>query len=858
MPPVATGLKPNYDLTITDGVNTVGFLTLGGRPDRVRRLPRGVGVERKVIKQNDWSGGRGQEMFKDPSRYMDGSGLWPMVAGQLTAGPLPVPCLWALNQGYGSWVRDRDSAGNQPSNYNFQHIAPPSYYLAQSFIASSAKTLTVRRVRFWVRRIGTPDGDLRVALHSDNSNAPGTIERSVTIAPSAIEEGAAVLKEVEFSSDFILTNTSRYWVSWYQPTGTDQGTTGWEVLFVNPVPTADGAAISVTGGSTWNVGVLTDRAVVQVVTTTRANDLGQPHLFEYKRAIYMLDNQVTGIQMNGDRGVATGGSQTTTTLGDSTKTWTTNQWRGCTLYFYNGPNKGLSRLIASNTATVITVTEALPTAPTTGATGSEYVILGSDTWQSIALSGAPNNPTDVKVMNGIIYVARGEGLNMRRIRQYNNAGVWTTEDADDGTNRASLLEVALEGTKTYLYRARNDTYAVSRAEKQAWGANLTFEADLPIGAQESAITGLVWHDDKLYVVLEDDLYAVRNNIPSRVPNPIRNGRDLTNGVRVTGWNTNLYFPFLDGLERFYGSIGDDIGPNRDAGMPSDRRGVIADFLPVYGYGFAALDAGSNTSALLVTNYPGGGWHELFRAGESNYRLRRLLYQSVPLGLNRLWFYMGRDLYYLTMPRSTTNPLNDPTMVYGPGGHLITSWYEGDGLDLDKLFTELGLFSKNLPSAWPVRVYYRINSDGAAWTYAGLFFSVSPYQRLAIGGGTLTGRRIQFLIIFPTQVLTSVVMHGLDLRANEMNEVKYDYVIDVRGGNRLQLLHGDEARASSEQATAVLVQLESWQENATRLTLSTRHPAVQTIYGHIDPVAIVLDKWTGDDASFSGSITFKEA
>jgi hypothetical protein len=72
------------------------------------------------------------------------------------------------------------------------------------------------------------------------------------------------------------------------------------------------------------------------------------------------------------QGIATSG--TTTSLGDTTQAWTTNQWAGYELYIYSGTGKGQFAIITSNTANALSFS-AISTAPDTT---SRYQILGYD------------------------------------------------------------------------------------------------------------------------------------------------------------------------------------------------------------------------------------------------------------------------------------------------------------------------------------------------------------------------------------------------------------------------------------------------------------------------------------------------
>lgn len=62
-----------------------------------------------------------------------------------------------------------------------------------------------------------------------------------------------------------------------------------------------------------------------------------------------------------DSGTASAGGASTLT--DSTKTWTTNQYQGYTVWVYGGTGSGQYRVISSNTSTQLTATVAWTTTP---------------------------------------------------------------------------------------------------------------------------------------------------------------------------------------------------------------------------------------------------------------------------------------------------------------------------------------------------------------------------------------------------------------------------------------------------------------------------------------------------------------
>jgi hypothetical protein len=104
------------------------------------------------------------------------------------------------------------------------------------------------------------------------------------------------------------------------------------------------------------------------------------------------------------------------------------------------------------------------------------------------------------------------------------------------------------------------------------------------------------------------------------------------------------------------------------------------------------------------------------------------------------------------------------------------------------------------------------------------------------------------------VKTPAVLNEWELRLNTMNEVLYDYVIDLRLLEKPMLLSGGESAAHVQ---SVIAQLQAWQEDATPLTLRSKYQAFDNVRGHIDPVSLVPEKWNPEEVGYLGSLTFKQ-
>lgn len=883
MPNLAGGNRPKYQVTISDGVSTVGIMShTADTPSvrAIRRLPRGPGVERKQIVQSSFSGGRGGFRFAtDTTRIADAGAAWTMVDGYWISGPLPHVCEGTILHRV---------VADQPGSLSGSYPASPPGTLWQPLVggyARQARKLTftpamaINYVAVYVRKVGNP-GALSLSLANDAAGVPGTVVGTATITAG---NGYTVDQLGQWVVANLVATYGGATVGWILvqdlSAPSASATDYWE-LAVHAV--VDASQCWLWNGATWAL-------AASYPFFYRLDDSGymgrfQAHFFEYKRQLYMVtqpdDGSAAKLYMNGYRGVASGGGQTLSTMKDSHQAWPTNSLGNVTVLITSGPLKGrraVSTMGHTNTATSVSIYPAWPSAPVDNST--EYVILGSDVWTEITGTGLTAPVTDVKVLNGIVYFAQGSTVNIRRMQAFNSAGTWTTQWADDASNRADYLATWVDDTgKMKMYRGKNDDVTFSRADFQAWGVNLTFDASVPAGNQESNITAMAVYNDTLHVGKEDGMGLVKNYLWSEVPIAMAAGRDGDNGTNLVGWNTNLYFPFLDGFERLYGQVIDDIGPNRGEGMPVLRRGKIADFKPVLQYGYAALNGGVlNQSAILATTSPGGDWHELYRGPFDSVLggrgIRNLFYQSVPNGPNRLWFVEGADISYLNMPHDTHTPLNDSPQTGGNAGMLYagettitTTWFDADTGDLDHFWAQLRVFSRSLgvvpapgtglpvSGQW-IEVDYQVDND-TAWTTFPSVVSASPHQMLAVGNGTVTGRRIRFRLRgYTSDPTLPIIVNSLDLRLDIMHEVLYDFILDFQLKDRLMLISGGDSRTHS--LKAALATLAGWQENAVLLTWRCVIPQFDNLRGHIDPVSLVPRSWQTNNVELAGSLTFKQ-
>ena len=191
---------------------------------------------------------------------------------------------------------------------------------------------------------------------------------------------------------------------------------------------------------------------------------------------------------------------------------------------------------------------------------------------------------------------------MRRARFHNNSGTWTANYATDTGNKARFLaQTNHPDDGLQVWRGLNDEgtgeIAVSRANAKKWTAgNLSFGSDLEIGNdRDDLITGIENYGspETLWILMTGSIWRIVNDIPERIPiREMSAVRSELNGRAHLVHGVYLYLSLLHSVERYFSNNLDDIGPSRDAGMPANRQGPVADMEGYPGIFFICIDGGT--------------------------------------------------------------------------------------------------------------------------------------------------------------------------------------------------------------------------------------------------------------------------
>src|SRR5574340_717382 len=717
------------------GYPTGAMRTEGGGGEFSHKRPPYGEFERR-----DWSGGiGGLNGLTDAKKYYMGKRIWSVVPERM----LLAPKLFRADINFPERVGN-EAGLNYPVTWQSVTAGTRVAWLVTTTADSTCVDVLLRSLT---------SNLFTINFKNDNAGTPSTVISTATLTD-------VVLGGQRYQIEKTVA-TGTFWIE-------ISGTADWEI---GTSAKTDYTVKTSTDGTTWSASAW-DAPVFFMMSATGADDW---IFFNYKWATYAASG--TRLYINGDRGACDDNTGNLNTVVDATKAgvWIANEWKGA-IVKVNG-NAHTWRKIVSNTATTLTVDRAWDTAQTTA---SFYVILGAEKWTEITGHGLTADVTDVEAFReDIVYFACGPAAQMRRMREYNNAGTWTREFAEDtqtGDNPGAnfLCTVFDQVDGPVIYKVMNgDQGYIAKAPAATWGNSLVFGAEISIGSDNwEDLSGAVEYDGKMAVTAMDSLWMVQNGYAEKVSIDMQSQWTGFTGRRPTVLPPYLVFPFGNRVQRMYQSIVESFGPERDSTLPKRYDGQVMDNLTLVGGLVIAKDGGklgvyatdSEGGAFL---YRDGAWHPLAFTGLGS-SMRALWYQRREDEMDMIWFGDHNGLWYMYVPRSwdyTHDPMYDMTNRIESDGWFITGWFDTGRLLPAKWWDYVTVFADELSSATgcKIRMYYQV-SDGEEYEIENLASNWTFTEEITGGfNNTLTidkqGRRIRFLFLLMGDGDNTPIMHG---------------------------------------------------------------------------------------------------
>ena len=234
------------------------------------------------------------------------------------------------------------------------------------------------------------------------------------------------------------------------------------------------------------------------------------------------------------------------------------------------------------------------------------------------------------------------------------------------------------------------------------------------------------------------------------------------GKGADRWRDSIYYPSGLGLYKYVNgsnsAVLSVVGPDRDDGLPSDKRGTIMLLEGTHNELLAAVDSTTNPSITSsdsvpyqwgdmtgavtagadfvgvdsgyssILGYNELGWETKWLAGKQGRRIDDMHVSNAYSDLNenyRLWWGFDDNVYYMKLPVDIINPSNVVEFEYAPSGELQTPWFNAGQNEIEKLALQLKIETRDCSSTETVIVEYATDyNESTSSPTGGVFATIT--------------------------------------------------------------------------------------------------------------------------------------
>lgn len=771
------------------------------------------------VVQESFSGGRGAERIeRDMSKFSKSLGITSAYG---------FACLGGMEK-YSSGYRNADY--NLPGSVIWTSLVDDFYFARKIPIVAG---YALKYVSLYIRKVGAPTADLTIELCSESAEDPDSVLATQTVEAGDFTDTLSILHRV--SLEYTLVSSTSYWLKVYSEGDLDNH---WEVATEED----EGNIVAKTSidDSTWSN---CDIDLYYLLNDAEVSNQ-RTRFFNYKYMKYMLKGvwgAAPKLYVCGDRGVADANTGALGTLIDATKTWTVDQWKGWVVRIINGTGideLDLYRTVVSNTATTLTLDSDFTIEHDTT---TEYVLIGGHEWTEVTGHGITKWVTSTLVINGIMYFAQGDDTAIRR-------GKWDTAGyawGDDGTNKATFLTLVRDDSNGYeIWKANNldgstpRIKSVAKSALKAWGTDLAFGTVIALPDLTGRINSILEFGTTptLFVFTEGSIWYLYNSKFVEISlMELRTMPSSRNGIASVVNDVYLYSGYGYGIERYLDASLDDIGFNRDEGLPYEDQGFPSCMISYPGRLFVSVDSGANGYS-GVYMYSTVGWSELYRCPTAGLRISSISFEAIEgEALDRLWISAGNNVWSIPFPSYYVDPTKDRNFEFRHEGYLETAYIHAGMFDIYKLFNTLTIHTDFMNERQYIEVDYKLDTS-EIWTPLPEVFDQYPSAESPVGDEGISGKRIKLRFRFYTQDINlspKVIAYVLEVISHI--PVRYGFTCDFRVRDNDLLLDQITTEEMSERDKISL--LLDWAESLTPLVLHSTDPEFHNWKVFIDPTPL---------------------
>jgi len=392
----------------------------------------------------------------------------------------------------------------------------------------------------------------------------------------------------------------------------------------------------------------------------------------------------------------------------------------------------------------------------------------SDTWGSEISANIPDQVTDTitwTATNGTTYLVFAHYDSNDSGYSYSSNGTsWTNDTAD--TKFLTVWDDRLWG--------------ISHTGQLWWSYSIGSETnDAKIPLPSGYVTGMFVARDAggepiIYVSTKKGLFAHDAANAKFVETQLFLPFHPDAGKGAMRWRDSVYVPSGLGIYKYINGANAAVvtimGPDRDDGLPSDKRGSIKHMEATHNELIAAVDAttaptitsgdsipyqwsshqgsdviDSDTGYSSILGWDERGWETKWLSSTAGRAIDSMAVNN-SYDDYRLWWGFNDRVYFMTMPSDIINPSEVSNFAYSESGSHETPWVNAGQSEVDKLALNLKIEVQDASSDETVIVQYATDYS-ESYTAMGTITSdgITKYQ-FASGAGT-TFRAIKFKLTF---------------------------------------------------------------------------------------------------------------
>ena len=392
----------------------------------------------------------------------------------------------------------------------------------------------------------------------------------------------------------------------------------------------------------------------------------------------------------------------------------------------------------------------------------------SDTWGSEISANIPDQVTDTitwTATNGTTYLVFAHYDSNGSGYSYSSNGTsWTNDTAD-----AKFLSVW-----------DDRLWGISHTGQLWWSYTIGSETnDAKIPLPDGYVTGMFVARDAggepiIYVSTKKGLFAHDAANAKFVETQLFLPFHPDAGNGAMRWRDSVYVPSGLGIYKYINGANAAVvtimGPDRDDGLPSDKRGSIKRMEATHNELLVAIDAttapnitsgdsvpyqwsshqgsdviDSDTGYSSILGWDERGWETKWLSPTAGRGIDSMAVNN-SYDDYRLWWGFNNRVYYMTMPSDIINPSEVSNFAYSEAGVHETPWVNAGQSEVDKLALNLKIEVQDASSDETVQVEYATDYSESYSSMGTITSDGITTYKFASGAGT-TFRSIKFKLTF---------------------------------------------------------------------------------------------------------------